>query len=46
LQWNLKRSTWASIFARCGIRLMNDVVAASCGARKPGVFYLGTKEGN
>src|SRR5208337_194204 len=46
LQWNLKRSTWASIFARCGIRLMNDVVAASCGARKPGVFYLGTQEGN
>jgi len=44
MQWNLKWETWSSMFARAGLTLMENAVAAGCGANKPQVFYFGVKE--
>ncbi len=46
MQWNLKRSTWARMFEEAGIRLIEDSLAKSCGALKPGVFFFGFNQGS
>ena len=43
LQWNLRRTTWATMFQRAGIELIEDSLAHRCGALKPGVFFFGIR---
>jgi SAM-dependent methyltransferase len=44
MQWNLKRNTWEQYFLECGLNLFPLNEAASFGAKKPGVFFLGNKQ--
>jgi SAM-dependent methyltransferase len=42
-QWNWTRATWARHFSACALTLWDVDTAARHGAKKPGVFYFGTK---
>ena len=43
MQWNLKRHTWEKYFLKYGLMLSPLNEAASFGAKKPGVFFIGNK---
>jgi ubiquinone/menaquinone biosynthesis C-methylase UbiE len=45
MQWNLKREQWERYFAAARLKLLDIGQSAKYGAKKPGVFFFGEKEG-
>ena len=43
MQWNLKRHTWEHFFLKYGLTLLSSKETALFGAKKPGVFFFGSK---